>query len=117
MDAVRQEQHRMGNNMPKGAQLIEQEPFPSGVSNILRSAANMLGWSIGASHLTEIRQERETEQGDRMRRIWGEFGQGDRPGRKVDIPPHRHQPLDAQDLQAVGYVQRHGGGELLHSEA
>ncbi len=86
------------------------------MSDILRSAVDVLGRATGASHPAEIRQERETKPGDMMRRIWGEFGQGDLTGRRVDIPPQRHQPATTQDLQAVGHVHRYGGGELLHSK-
>ncbi len=96
----------MGNGVPKGAQSVHCEAVPGGGSNILWTPATMSGGHGGLADLTEIGQEGATTEGDNMRRVRREFGEGDSAGRWLDVPPRWHKPSTTLNLPAVRHDQR-----------
>ena len=76
----------------------------------------MLGGPTRTSHLAEVGAEGTTGQGDGMRHVRREPGQGNLAGWRMDLPSQRDQPSTAQDLQAIRHDQRHGGGGLLYPQ-
>ena len=77
MDTERQEQQRMGDSMPEGAQLNGREAVSSGLSDLLRGSASVLGGTGGTANTTEIWKDGKEDQGrlhfqpmEKLPRIW-----------------------------------------------
>ncbi len=86
MDAGRQIEQCVGHGMPKRTQRVHYKAVLDRGPNIFRAATIMLGGHGGPADFTEVGQEGTTTEGDEMRRVRGEFGQGDSAGRWLDLP-------------------------------
>ncbi len=67
----------MGDSEPEGAQFTGREAVSSGVSNLLRGTADVLGGSGRTANTAEIRKDGKEDQGDAVRCLWREPGEGD----------------------------------------
>ncbi len=86
MDTERHEQHRMGDNVPEGAQFTGREAVSSGVSDLLRGTANVFGGTGRTTNTAEIRTDGKEDQGDAVRCLRRKLGEGDITRRGMDVP-------------------------------
>ena len=89
VDAVRQVEQHMGNNMPKGEQRTKRETISGGGSDVFRSRTAVSDGTDGAVYLAKSRR-REERSGDGMRRVRRESGKGDATWSEMDATQRCH---------------------------